>query len=114
MAFVGPRPAVRGYAAPDRPAWKEILQARPGLTDPVTLRFRHEEMLMADVGGDREAFYRETLQPLKIEGYREYLGRRNWRSDVVVLAQTLGALLWPGRNAAPRASELRGIVPPKS
>lgn len=108
MSFVGPRPEVPQYVDPESPAWKEVLLARPGLTDPVTLRFRNEELLMAGVEGDRDAFYRETLQPLKLEGYRDYLRRRSWRTDIGVLFETVLAVLWPARSGSPGPSDLRG------
>jgi lipopolysaccharide/colanic/teichoic acid biosynthesis glycosyltransferase len=108
MSFVGPRPEVPQYVDPESPAWKEVLRVRPGLTDPVTLRFRNEELLMAAVEGDRDAFYRETLQPLKLEGYRDYLRRRSWRTDVGVLFETVLAVLWPARSGSPGPSDLHG------
>ena len=93
MSFVGPRPEVADYVHPDNPLWREILSVRPGLTDPVTLRLRHEEALLESVAGDRETYYRETLQPRKLAGYVEYLRRRSWRSDLGVLVATAGAIL---------------------
>ncbi len=38
MAFVGPRPEVPEFVDLVDPAWREVLEARPGITDPVTLR----------------------------------------------------------------------------
>ncbi len=73
MSFVGPRPEVERFVRLEDPLWREVLEARPGLTDPTTLRLRDEESLLASVEGDREAYYRETLQPLKLRGYVEYL-----------------------------------------
>jgi lipopolysaccharide/colanic/teichoic acid biosynthesis glycosyltransferase len=96
MSLVGPRPEVERYVQKDDPIWREVLRARPGLTDPVTLSLRDEEGLLAGVGGDRERYYREVLQPRKLAGYRDYLLRRSWRSDVVVIWNTLLAILWPG------------------
>ncbi len=109
MSFVGPRPEVPQYVDPENPAWKEVLLVRPGLTDPVTLRLRNEELLMTRVEGDREAFYRETLQPLKLAGYRAYLQRRTWRTDVGVLFATLLAVLWPARSGSPAPPTCTGI-----
>ena len=106
MSFVGPRPEVPEYVDAGNPAWNEVLQVRPGLTDPVTLRFRNEEKVLEGVDGDRDAFYRQTLQPLKLDGYREYLRRRTWRSDVGVLLETMLAILWPARSGTPNASEM--------
>lgn len=98
MSFVGPRPEVAQYVRPDDPLWNEVLRARPGLTDPVTLRLRDEELLLAGVEGDRERYYRETLQPLKLEGYRDYLRKRSWQSDLRVMLETLLIILRPARS----------------
>jgi lipopolysaccharide/colanic/teichoic acid biosynthesis glycosyltransferase len=103
MSFVGPRPEVPEYVDLDDPQWAEVLQARPGLTDPVTLALRNEEVLMGTVEGDRERYYRETLQPRKLAGYRRYLEKRTWRSDMSVIWNTIAALM-PGR-AADRATD---------
>jgi lipopolysaccharide/colanic/teichoic acid biosynthesis glycosyltransferase len=93
MGLVGPRPEVPRYVQDDNPLWQVVLRARPGLTDPVTLRLRHEEALLARVEGDREHYYLETLQPLKLRGYAAYLEVRTWRSDVRVIWDTILAIL---------------------
>ncbi len=103
MSFVGPRPEVPELVDLHDPRWAEILQVRPGLTDPVTLSLRDEEGLMARQE-DPERYYRETLQPLKLAGYRNYLNRRTWRSDFGVIWDTISALL-PGRSATRSPSE---------
>lgn len=105
MAFVGPRPEVPEYVDLSDPLWREVLRARPGLTDPMTLRLRDEEVLMAGITGDRDRFYRETLQPWKLRGYCEYLQRRNWRTDLSVLLQTAFAVCFPGRVTSGPESE---------
>jgi lipopolysaccharide/colanic/teichoic acid biosynthesis glycosyltransferase len=102
MAFVGPRPEVPEYVDLSDPLWKEVLRTRPGLTDPMTLRLRDEEVLMASVTGDRDRFYRETLQPRKLRGYAEYLRRRSWHSDLRVLLQTAIAVWAPGGGVSLR------------
>ena len=43
MSLVGPRPEVPRYVDVEDPLWKRILQVRPGITDPVTLKLRDEE-----------------------------------------------------------------------
>jgi lipopolysaccharide/colanic/teichoic acid biosynthesis glycosyltransferase len=107
MSFVGPRPEVADYVHPESVLWREVLSVRPGLTDPVTLRLRHEEALLEAVQGDREKYYRETLQPLKLEGYVDYLRHRSWRTDLGVLLATAGAILRP-RRADRELEEARG------
>ena len=93
MSFVGPRPEVARYVSLEDPLWREVLSVRPGLTDPVTLSLKDEELLLAGVKGDPEAFYREKLQPVKLAGYCDYLRRRTWRTDVGVIWDTLKAVL---------------------
>jgi len=101
MSFVGPRPEVARYVDLQDPLWQEVLQARPGLTDPTTLSLRDEEALMAGVEGDRDRYYREALQPAKLLGYVEYLRRRTWRSDVGVIWRTILVILRLSRSRGP-------------
>ncbi len=106
MSLVGPRPEVPRYVNLDGRAWRAVLQVRPGLTDPVTLRLRNEETLLARVRGDREKFYLEILQPFKLRGYLEYLRVRSWRADVKVLWATCRAVARSGSAPPPTIEEL--------
>jgi lipopolysaccharide/colanic/teichoic acid biosynthesis glycosyltransferase len=108
MALVGPRPEVPRYVDTTDPLWKRVLESRPGLTDPVTLRLRNEETLLADVSGDHESFYLNTLQPFKLKGYLEYLCRRSWWSDVKVLTSTVIRVVVPSKEAQPTFKEMLG------
>ncbi len=85
MALVGPRPEVPRYVELNDPLWQTILKVRPGVTDPVTLRLRNEEELLAQVE-DSETYYLNELQPAKLKGYVEYLHRRTFRSDLGMLS----------------------------
>lgn len=107
MSLCGPRPEVPKYVDLDNPEWRLLLTVRPGVTDPVTMRLRNEEVLLQTVEGDRERFYLEVLQPLKLRGYTEYLRRRTWRHDLKVLWQSGLAVVFPGRAQPPTLSELR-------
>ncbi len=95
MALVGPRPEVPRYVKLEDSMWQAVLTVRPGITDPVTLQLRSEEELLAQVKGDTETYYVSELLPLKLKGYIAYLKERNWRTDLKVLIQTLGAVLSP-------------------
>jgi len=106
MAWVGPRPEVPRYVDGEDPRWRAVLAARPGLTDPVTLRLRNEEELLAGIAGDREAFYRDHLQPWKLRGYADYLARRTWRTDLTVLRDTVRAVLRPGTAPPPTVDDV--------
>jgi lipopolysaccharide/colanic/teichoic acid biosynthesis glycosyltransferase len=93
MALVGPRPEVPRYVKLEDPIWQAVLAARPGITDPVTLRLRNEEGLLAQVEGEMEKYYLNELQPLKLKGYVSYLEQRSWSSDLKVLWQTVAAVV---------------------
>jgi lipopolysaccharide/colanic/teichoic acid biosynthesis glycosyltransferase len=108
MSLVGPRPEVPRYVDLNNPDWRSALSVRPGVTDPVTMRLRDEEALMARVEGDREGFYLNSLQPLKIRGYLAYLSRRTWLTDVQVLFSTVLVVIAPRRLLPDRSSDLIG------
>jgi lipopolysaccharide/colanic/teichoic acid biosynthesis glycosyltransferase len=109
MALVGPRPEALEYVALDDPAWRDVLSVRPGSTDPVTLRLRNEEALLAAVD-DRDLFYRRYLLPYKLQGYRLYLAGRTCSGDLRVLRQTLVAVLSPARAPAPSPTDITSHV----
>lgn len=107
MSFVGPRPEVPRYVDLTDLRWQAVLQARPGLTDPVTLRLRNEEELLAAVAGDVEHFYRETLQPVKLRGYLEYFENRSWKTDLRVMFKTAAGVIFPKRTPAPTLAQIQ-------
>lgn len=115
MALVGPRPEVPAYYDPTSPLWRPVVAVRPGLTDPVTLRLRNEEALLASVAGPedagaREAFYRDVLLPYKLRGQAEYAARRTRWSDLRLLVLTLWRVLVPSSAPPPSIEEVRASV----
>lgn len=106
LSLVGPRPEVPKYVDLGDPLWQEVLEARPGITDPVTLRLRNEEALLGRQK-DPEGFYTAVLQPYKLRGYVAYLERRSAWSDLRVLWHTLLTVLTPSRTPPPSIDELR-------
>jgi len=94
MSLVGPRPEVPHFVDLESTSWRRVLSARPGITDPVSIRLRDEATWFESAGDDPEAAYREVLLPWKLAGYLEYLESRSpWR-DLVVLWQTPIAVLF--------------------
>lgn len=87
MSFVGPRPEVPEYVNLDDPLWQEVLQVKPGMTDPVTLKLIDEGSLLEKVE-DKDGFYRTVLQPFKLRSCITYLENRSPSSDLSVIAQT--------------------------
>ena len=106
MSLVGPRPELPRYVDPTNALWRTVLQAKPGIADPVTVMLRNEEALLAQLNGNREQFYVEVLQPYKLKGYEDYLRKRNWRTDVEALVKIAIAVLLPSRFPPPTIEEI--------
>ena len=88
MSFVGPRPDVPGFADRLRGEDKIILSVRPGITGPATLRFRHEEDLLA-AQADPERYNREVIYPEKVRLNRAYIENYHGWQDIVYIWRTL-------------------------
>ncbi|REJ78528.1 MAG: sugar transferase [Acidobacteria bacterium] len=106
MSFVGPRPEVPEFVDLNDPEWVEVLEHRPGITDPVTLRLRNEEALLARVT-DKERFYREVIQPYKLRGYLRFVRDKSWKTDLRIGARTVWAVAFPATVKPPSKEELQ-------
>jgi lipopolysaccharide/colanic/teichoic acid biosynthesis glycosyltransferase len=102
MSFVGPRPEVPRYVALYSPLQREVLDFRPGITDPATLRFRDEEGLLAQAV-DSEAFYIEHCVPQKVEINLNYARQANLWKDTIIIIRTLLPWLDRNRRGKPRS-----------
>jgi lipopolysaccharide/colanic/teichoic acid biosynthesis glycosyltransferase len=91
MSVVGPRPEDPRYVTLYTPEQRRILAARPGITSAASVRYRHEEQLLT--GADWETAYRQTVMPAKLQIELDYLQRRTLWSDLLIVGQTLLALL---------------------
>jgi lipopolysaccharide/colanic/teichoic acid biosynthesis glycosyltransferase len=106
MSFVGPRPEVAEFVDLDAPVWKVILGHRPGITDPVTLRLRNEEILLAKVL-DKERYYREIVQPYKLRGYYRFVLDKSWKTDLRIIGRTIKAVILPHTAKPPSKEEMQ-------
>ena len=88
MSFVGPRPDVPGFADELRGADRIILSVRPGITSPATLRFRHEEVLLA-AQVDPETYNRDVIYPEKVRLNRAYVENYSFGQDLVIIWRTI-------------------------
>lgn len=55
MSFVGPRPDVPGYADQLQGDARRVLQLRPGITGPATLKYRLEDEMISDYVAQKQA-----------------------------------------------------------
>ncbi len=55
MSFVGPRPDVPGYADKLEGEDRDVLELRPGITGPATLKYRLEDEMISEYVAKRQA-----------------------------------------------------------
>jgi len=86
MQFVGARPEVEKYVKLFHAQYALILRGSPGLTDPATLAYRHEDEILSSLHPERQ--YIEKILPEKIRLSLEYQQHRTLLSDIRVLLGT--------------------------
>lgn len=91
MSLVGPRPVIPELTVEFKPAYERLLEARPGLTDPATLKYCHEAEILALVP-DPLKYFKTVVTPDKLRISQAYLQRANVWSDLGVLVGTVLAL----------------------
>ena len=90
MSFVGPRPDVPGYADQLKGDDRRVLELRPGITGPASLKYRDEEKLLAKV--DNPIEYNDTvIYPDKVRINLYYLDHYSFAKDFqMILCTVLG------------------------
>lgn len=88
MSFVGPRPDVPGYADQLKGDECEILQLRPGITGPASLKYRDEEDLLA-MHPNPQKFNDEVIFPDKVRINRYYLHNYSFIKDIQMIFCTI-------------------------
>lgn len=105
MSLVGARPEVERYVEMFRSEYAVILVDRPGITDPASVAFRHEEeMLWA---ADTEHLYISEVLPSKLSLSLEYSRRRNVLTDLGIIFSTVAGIAWNRRDSGSRKARDR-------
>lgn len=92
MSLVGPRPEVRRYVELYTPEQRMVLEMKPGITDPASIRYRSESSLLAG-SPDPETTYINDIMPEKIRLNLEYARNASVAGDFVVVLKTLRRIL---------------------
>ena len=92
MSLVGPRPEVRHYVNYWTPEQMHVLDVRPGLTDPASIKFRNENDLLEQVE-DPEAYYINVIMQEKIKLYLQYVEQASFGYDLKLLFKTLKVIV---------------------
>ena len=88
MSFVGPRPDVPGYADKLQGEDRLILQLRPGITGPASLKYANEEELLAQVDNPQR-YNDEIIFPDKVKINLDYYYNRSFVGDIKLIFQTI-------------------------
>ncbi len=91
MSLVGPRPEVRHYVDYWTPEQMCVLDVRPGITDPASIRYCNESELLANAD-DPESFYINVIMQDKIKLYLDYVERQSFWTDIRIILSTFMAI----------------------
>ena len=92
MSLVGPRPEVRHYVDYWTPEQMHVLDVRPGITDPASIKFRNENELM-EQAEDPEKYYIEVIMQEKLKLYLEYVQNHSFWGDVGLIFKTFKVIV---------------------
>ena len=92
MSLVGPRPEVRHYVNYWTPEQMWVLDVRPGITDPASIRFRNENELL-EKADDPERYYIDVIMQEKIKLYLEYVEKSSFWYDIKLIFQTFKVII---------------------
>ena len=92
MSLVGPRPEVRHYVDYWTPEQMHVLDVRPGITDPASIKFRNENELM-EKAEDPEKYYIEVIMQEKIKLYLEYVEKHSFWYDLGLIFKTFWVIV---------------------
>ena len=88
MSLVGPRPEVRHYVNYWTSEQLHVLDVRPGITDPASIKFRNENEMM-ESAEDPESFYITVIMQEKLKLYLEYVHNASFWYDIKLIFKTI-------------------------
>ena len=92
MSLVGPRPEVRHYVDYWTPEQMHVLDVRPGITDPASIKFRNENELL-EKAEDPEKYYIEVIMQEKIRLYLDYVEHHSFWGDIGLIFKTFWTII---------------------
>lgn len=92
MSLVGPRPEVRHYVNYWTPEQMHVLDVRPGITDPASIKFRNENELL-EQAEDPEKYYIEVVMQEKLKLYLDYVQQASFFYDLKLIFQTFRVII---------------------
>ena len=74
------------------PEQMHVLDVRPGITDPASIKFRNENELM-EKAEDPEKYYIEVIMPEKLKLYLEYVDHHYFLGDIGLIFKTVWVIV---------------------
>jgi len=87
MSLVGPRPDVTGYADTLTGDDRIMLEVRPGITGPATLKYKNEESLLMEQKNPRQ-YNDEVIWKDKVYMNRKYIENWSLMGDIRIILKT--------------------------
>jgi len=88
MSFVGPRPDVPGYADKLKGEARKILELRPGLTGPASMKYSDEEKLF-NCRIDAQSYNDNVIFPDKVRINLDYYHNHTLLGDMQIIINTI-------------------------
>lgn len=88
MSLVGPRPDVPGYADKLQGENKKILELKPGITGPASLKYSNEEEILAKIENPKK-YNDEVIFPDKVKINLNYYYNHNFLDDIKIIIKTM-------------------------
>lgn len=101
MSLVGPRPEVPRYTQLYTPEQAQVLDYLPGITDPASIAFRHEESILAASKNPDET-YVQKIMPEKIRINLEYQKQADVFTDLLVIFRTFTSIFTRSSATPPK------------
>lgn len=92
MSLVGPRPEVRKYVNLYTPEQMHVLDVRPGITDPASIRYRNENELLKQAE-DPDRYYVEVIMQDKLHLNLEYVAKHSFGEDIKLIFKTFAEII---------------------
>jgi len=92
MSLVGPRPEVRRYVDYWTPEQMHVLDVRPGITDPASIKFCNENELMEKAAGSEDYYINKIMQE-KLKLNLMYVQNHSFWGDIKLVFQTFKVIV---------------------
>jgi lipopolysaccharide/colanic/teichoic acid biosynthesis glycosyltransferase len=89
MSLVGPRPELAKYVEAYSPDQRLVLCVRPGITDPASLAYRHEEEILSRCENPEHVYLKQIL-PDKLARNLAYIQDISLQADLHIIFATIG------------------------